>query len=577
MKIKKSLLLGLFSFLLYSFASVYITYPLLFHMGDLATGLGDELMIAWTQNWVMHALTTNPLLLFEANLYFPFHNTLAYSDLHLTSSILATIPFILTGQAITFVNFTLILSLVLLGFSLYILCYYLTKDFGASILVGILIIFSPAVLDKVIHLQILAVEWVPLAILFFFIFFDKQKTKYLVYSLICFLLQTYNSFMPGYFILFSYVIIFFYKWIYQKKQTIKIITKKNSLLVIFSFFFLLPIIIPYYQVSKEFNYTRDIRDAVHLALQPEDMFYTNEKSRLYPFLNGLPFNQYAQNGEFKPGYVGFIFTVLIIIVIWRFIKNFRKNGYFFNSFITISLLGLVLSLGPVLHLGRQTVHIPFPIPLPYSLFYYFLPGFQGFRNSARWEMLFILAIGVAIALVLNDILKKYSVKGKIIIYFILIVGCVLEFNYPLHYVNIVQRKNFPLVYSWLDKTPKNTSVIILPAYNWNMHGAGEEIQRDYFSTSNFRRTINGYSGFSPPPWQDLLVLLQKKVPQSESVKILKDMRVDYIIVDKKEYDTLFVQKWSQVDGITVVNNFKNNPGLLLVEEFGDTFVFKLVK
>ncbi len=576
-KYKKEILLDFTAFFIFFLLGVIITFPLLFHLGDIATGIGDELVIAWTQNWVIHSLLTNPFSLFQANVYFPYQNTLAYSDLHVTSSVLALIPFMLIGQPISVINFTLFSSLILLGFSLYLLSFYLTKNFGASLFTGVLVIFSPAVLDKTIHLQILAIQWVPLAILFFFIFLDKKKSRYFVISLLFFLLQTYNSFMPGYFILFSYAIIFFYRWFYERKQIIKIITKKNVLLLISFFLLLLPIVLPYYNISKEFNYTRDIRDAVHFALQPEDLFYTTRVSRLYPFLNNLSFNQQAQNGEFKPGYLGVVFTFLVILVLWRFVKNFKKNGFIFNAFVSIGLLGFILSLGPVLHLGRQTVHIPFPIPLPYTLFYYLMPGFQGFRNSARWEMLFIIAMAVAICLVLNEFFKKYSVKKKVIIYCILILGCVAEFNFPMEFKPIPQVKDFPEVNHWLVTTPPDAKIIYLPIYNWNMPQVQNELWREYYSTLHYRKMVNGYTGFSPPPWQNLITLLYKKIPNSESVTVLKDMKIDYIIVNKKEYDTLFMQKSSSVDGATVIKSFNNNATLKYVKRFDETYVFEIIK
>jgi hypothetical protein len=97
-----------FSFLLFVIASLYITYPLIFHMGEFATGVGDELVIAWTQNWVNHVLFSNPLALFDANLYYPYQDALAFSDLHFVSSVLALLPFMIVGQPISVVNFNFI-------------------------------------------------------------------------------------------------------------------------------------------------------------------------------------------------------------------------------------------------------------------------------------------------------------------------------------------------------------------------------------------------------------------------------------------------------------------------------------
>lgn len=572
---KKEIIMGFSAFFIFFLLSLFITFPLFFKIGDITTGLGDELVIAWIQNWVIHALSTDPLSIFESNLYYPYHNTLAFTETFILTSILAIPIRMIIGEPISTVNFTFISSLIFLGFSMYLLCFYLTRSFFASIFSGILVIFSPAVLDKATHLQILAIQWVPLAILFYLLFLNKQKSRYLTISLLFFVMQTYNSFMPGYFILFSYVTIFLFSWFYKRKQTIKIITKKNILLSIISFLLIFPIILPYYQVSKEFNYTRDIRDAVHFALQSEDLLYTTDRSRFYKFFNNLSFNQQSQNNEFKPGYVGLVFTGFIIFVFWRFIKYFKKNGYLLNSFITVSLLGLILSFGPVLHLGRQTVHMPFPVPLPYAFFYYILPGFQGFRNSARWEMLFIMMIAVAIALILHEIAGKYSLRKQAVMYFFLILGCIVEFNFPLQFINVVQRKDFPQIYSWLNTTPKNSSAIIMPVYNWNSPYASEEIKREYFSTNNFRRTVNGYSGFSPPPWQELLSYLHEKFPEEASLKKLKGLKVTYLIVDKRMYDKGFKEKYEKQNGEVVINKLEENSSIQFIQQIEGYYIFKL--
>ncbi len=581
MKLRIKILLGIIAFFIFVSLSIYITFPLIFHLGDFAVGHGDELVIAWIQSWVIHALSSgNIFSLFNANIFYPYHNSLAFSDIFLTSSILSIIPLYIIKEPISVVNFTFISSLILLGFSIFLLSYYLTKDFVVSILSGNLVLFTPAVLDKATHLQILAIQWVPLSILFFLIFIKQGKSKYFALGLIFFLLQIYNSFLPGYFIVISYVIISIFNIFYDKKKSLKLLTKMNISLLLIAFALTIPIIIPYYQVSKEFSYTRDIRDSIHFALQPEDLFYSSNYSRLNTFLNDFPINKNSQNNEFKPGYLGIVFTILSIFVLYYFIKNFRKNNKIFNSLTTISLIGLVLSFGPVLHLGRQTIHEPFPIPLPYTLFYYILPGFNGFRNSARWEMLFILCIAVVIALTLTMIFKNYNKTKTKIIYCLLIIGIIAEYNFPMKLYAVPQVSDFPPVYKWLNTTPADSAVIILPIHNWNSIFAVEEIWREYYSTANFRKTVNGYSGFSPPPWQKLVVDINNDFPQENSIIKLKKIGVDYIIVHKSEFDLLHKNNFKlnmhpgQM-GNEIITSLAKSKKLHLIKKIGNDYIYEL--
>jgi hypothetical protein len=56
-------------------------WPLPLHMGrDIAQDLGDPLVQAWQVAWDGHALTAQPLSLFQANQFWPLHDSLAFSD-----------------------------------------------------------------------------------------------------------------------------------------------------------------------------------------------------------------------------------------------------------------------------------------------------------------------------------------------------------------------------------------------------------------------------------------------------------------------------------------------------------------
>lgn len=580
MKVHKFIKLGLLSFVFFCLAAIYITYPLIFHLGDRVTGFGDELVIAWIQNWVIHAIATHPFSVFEANLYYPYHNSLAFSDTFFVSSFFSMLPRLIIGEPISVINWTLITSLIFLGFSVYLLCFYLTRNSGLSLFAGMLVIFSPAVLDYSVHLQVLSIWCVPIAILFFLHFIKTSKSRFLAISLLFFVLQVFNSILPGYFILFAYVILFFWNMSAHKKNTLKLFSRNTGLLFLLAFSFLIPIVVAYYSVSYEFQYVRDLRDAVHFAFQPEDFLYPGNRTKLQNvLLAAIPTNQYSQNGEFKPGYLGVVFSLLVIFASIYVLKGFKKHSIAIKSFFSISLLGFIVSLGPVLHLGRQTIHEPFLIPLPYALFYYILPGFQGLRNSGRWNMLFILAIVVVIALVLNNVLAKYSMKKQLVIYGILFLGVLAELN-PLTLFPITQKKDFPKEYSWIATTPSDTKIIELPIYNWNMNPYTQhEIWREYYGTVHFRRTVNGYTGFSPPPWQKMVTNIDLNFPSDITIRELKQLGIDYVIIHTDEYDSLsnskLFPKGKILTGPQLITNIEASRLLKRVATFHKTYVYKL--
>lgn len=579
----KNLKLHLCSLLVFAAAALYITYPLVFHFTSIATGLGDELVISWIQNWVIHALVTNPLHIFEANIYYPFHDSLAYSVLLIPTSILAAIPLWIFKEPIVTFNFTQITSFLLLGFSGYLFCFYITEDFWLSILSGLLIIFSPVVLDKRIHLQVLASEGVVLSLLFFLHFLKRGKSTLLLWSLLIFVIQTYNDFLTGYFVLFGYVTFSFVYFLTHRKLFLRLVTTKSIMYIVLSFLLIVPIAIPYFHVSAEFQYTRDIRDAIHLAIQPEDLLNSGGFSRLQPFLSLIPVKQTSAYGEIKPGFLGLVLTILtcmVFVFAWKK-RQQSKTYWMFYASLTTALIGLVLSFGPALHINRVTIHKPFPILLPYALFYYLLPGFQGFRNAARWEVLFVIFIAICSCIMLKDLLKNVSKKRKVIFLFIVLSFVVFEYN-PLHFVAVPQLKNFPKEYQWLQTTPKDTKIVEMPIYNWSMLPYSYQEQlRGYYNTSYFRTTMSGFTGFSPPPWQTLVTTILHDFPYDSDIQRLKQLQIHYILVHKDEFDVLYqnhftVYKKQIADGQSIINSLQQNPQVKLVKTFGSTYIYEIL-
>jgi heme/copper-type cytochrome/quinol oxidase subunit 4 len=388
--------------------------------------------------------------------------------------------------------------------------------------------------------------------------------------------------MPGFFIVFSSIFICLFYVLEDRKRFKLLFTKENVLLVVISLALIVPIVIPYYKVSKQFNYVRDIRETIHFALQPEDLLSTTPFSRLEPLLSQIPFTKDLQGkGEVKPGFIGLTFSILIIVSFLFVLKNWKKQNFIVKGIFVSSVFGLLLSLGPFLHLQRLTIHNPFRIPLPYLIFYYIIPGFNGIRNSARYEMLFIIMAAPIVAVFLMEALKNTSVKTRYILLLLLSLIVILEFNFPIKYYPVPQKKDFPKVYSYLSETPKSTIIIEMPIFNWNVNPyVNQEWWREYYSTVHFRRTVNGASGFSPFPWQDLVNFLLSEFPSDKSINKLKEIGVNLIIVHKNEYDLLYKNDYKILDkkilnGDEVIKYLISRKDLYLEKQFGEDYVFRI--
>ena len=66
--------------LLFVVLSLVLTYPLPFHLADAVEDRQDALLNVWITAWDGHQLLSDPLHLFDANIFHPYPRTLAYSE-----------------------------------------------------------------------------------------------------------------------------------------------------------------------------------------------------------------------------------------------------------------------------------------------------------------------------------------------------------------------------------------------------------------------------------------------------------------------------------------------------------------
>lgn len=553
-------------FLLFFLLSLVITYPLIFHLSTYSLGKGDELLITWILNWDIHAFLTNPIHIFDANIFYPYAHTLSFSEPFFSSALLALIPTLILKNPLVAYNTNIILSLALLGFSTYCLVFYLTKKSFGAIIAGLLVSFSPFTLGRLFQLQVISIQWIPLSLLFFIRFLKDGKAKNAAFTSLFFILQVSNSFLPGYFLVLCYGVIITLFLLSKRISPARLCTTMN--ICIFSITAAVTILLgmPYFKTSKTFHYVRDIRDTIQFANRPEYTFYPNGRTRLEKvFLKSIYAND---KGPFRyDGYWGLALVILFVFSCAAFFRIKKERKFFPLIFLLTAIFSFALSLGPAFQWGGKVIKQPFIIPLPYAVFYYLVPGFNGIRNSGRWEMLTVFAASVFVGLLLNELLRK---KTKLFLV-IIAIGILAEINVPFTYYQLSAKKDFPPVYIFIDTLPKKTAIIELPIFSWDVQPYSNiEFMREYYSTLHFRNTVNGYSGFSPKEWELNTKFLTKGFPDGKTISYLRKINVNYVILHKDDYDKLPGFSFERIK-----NNIDMFPELQFVERFENDYVYKL--
>src|SRR5947208_11708815 len=135
------------------------------HLASAFAGdLGDPPSQAWILAWDVHALTTNPAHLYDATIFYPFRDVLAYQDTLLGLLPLAAPVLLLTGNAVLAYNLMFLLSFALCAWGAYLLARLLVGDTRAAFLAGLVYGFSPYRMVHLYHLNLLSSMWIPFAL-----------------------------------------------------------------------------------------------------------------------------------------------------------------------------------------------------------------------------------------------------------------------------------------------------------------------------------------------------------------------------------------------------------------------------
>src|SRR5581483_4247271 len=130
-------LFALLALLAYTLLACVMTLPLVLKLSDHLLGtdsnaLNDTYFSIWIFGWQAHQLITDPLNFFQGNIFYPFPNTLAFSEIILPGALLY-FPFAYaTGNPVFSYNLIVLLTFPLNGLAMYLftLDWWHTTDDG---------------------------------------------------------------------------------------------------------------------------------------------------------------------------------------------------------------------------------------------------------------------------------------------------------------------------------------------------------------------------------------------------------------------------------------------------------------
>ena len=281
----------------------------------MAAPFGDPLLNAWILGWDADRLRHGLSGLWTAPPFYPYPDTLAYSE-HLLGIAVPLAPiYWLTGNAVLLYNVALIGSFALAGIGMYLLARDLTGRRDAAVLAALAFMWCPNRAPHVTHLQVLMNGWMPIALWALHRYFATGSRRALAGFAAAFVVQGLSN---GYFLFFLAVPVAIVAIVELVRHRDRLATHALHLAAaaIVIGLAIAPVAATYLRVKRDQGLSRTRGDAVQFGARPADYVTVSHQPRLWSKV--LPIG--AGEKELFPG------LVVIVLALGVLVPAMRRDG-----------------------------------------------------------------------------------------------------------------------------------------------------------------------------------------------------------------------------------------------------------
>jgi len=497
--------------ILFVLLSLVMTWPLATQLDSgLPGNLGDPLLNSWILERNYQKLLDGDISsFFEANIFYPSSLVLAFSE-HLLAPTLLTLPiYLVSGNVLLSYNLLLLLSFALSGWGAYLLVKDLCGEEAPAIFAGILFAFFPFRFYHLGHLHLLSSQWIPLVLLYLHRYLDRRGLRNLLLLGLFFVLQFLSCGYHGLYLSLFVAIFTIYHFARLRRLPDRACCTQLAMLGALMLLMIVPVLLPYVAAKQQLGLQRHINDAIGASADLLAYAQAPLLNRLWGPLTG---KLGMGGGALFPG----LLALLLAIVGARAIRRERTPSTMVSFALWMTLLGLILSFGPVLKIGGKRT-----FPMLYQLLYDGLPGFSGLRQVA--VISFFFSLGLAILAAYG--LRALSGKRRWLPIVAIVVALAEFASVPLPVATV---PDAPPVYAWLATQPA------APLVEYPMTRSAD-YQYLYYSSIHRHDLLNGVSGYFPS-WYWQSEQLMQRFPSAETLDLLEGLGVRRVIVHLDRLD-----------------------------------------
>lgn len=478
-----------------------LTYPQVLHFATSVPFHSDPYFSIWRLGWVARQIVRDPRHLFEANIFFPEHDTLAYSDAMLLPG-LALAPFFWAGvNPIATYNIALLASMALSGFTAFLLARRLTDCVSAGLVAGTIYGFAPYRFTHYMHLELQIVFWIPLILLFIHKVVDAGRLRDGVLLGLLMAAQLLSSVYAALF-LATYCVLFVPLLLLARGREKGWVQPTPFLLAaVVAAAVAAPYAMEYRRAERSVG-SRSLEDVQRYSASLRNYFQAPQINRLYGS-TAVTNLIWANEMNLFPGITALAMGTLGLLLAKQRIRLVYLGGLLLSFDLSRGVSGFL-----------------------YPLLYRHVPEFRGLRSPARIDILVNVSLAMLAAYGIAWLLGRIDRPNARRI----VTGAILLLL-AAEYASLPEISPAPApsrVDSWLARQPP-VVIVELPLASRMTEGQSRDWLYMYEGIGHGQRMLNGYSGFAPASYYAMRDVMED-FPDDRSMAFLRDRGVDYVIV-----------------------------------------------
>lgn len=498
--------------LVYLAAAVLFTWPLVLHpASSLAApvGVGDPFLNLWILGWGMQTILREPARVlsgdvFNANIFYPADSTLTYSDHMLLQSALVAPIYAATGNLALSYNALFVGSLVASGLAMHAFVRAVVGSTGGAYLAGLAWAFWSYRFAHLLHIQLQALYFLPLAFLFLHRLVAGRRKPDAVWLGVFAGLQAVSSVYYAVIGALGLVAGAIALAIGVGRWRSSVIARRLLLAAFVATAIIAPIAWRYWLVQQEEGFGRNLVEASRGAASLRSYVQVPPRNIAYGRTGFLP-----SGGPERELFPGLVIVGLAVVGIVRGRRSDARP--LVVSMLAVGTVGVVLSLGPE---GWRDF---------YALMQRSVIGFAAIRAPARFAVLVMFALATLAALGLRELNAGRKTGGLTRGYsYVLVVLAALEcLAIPLPLTPAPPRETD--IGQWLRREKQDGAVAYLPLA-LDVESTPAMVQ----SLEHRRPLVNGYSG-QRPNFYSALVDVLKSFPSDTSLVALHEIGIRFLV------------------------------------------------